>query len=401
MVLFASLILACGGGGGGGGTGGGGGGGSGGGAGGGGGASSATFETFKAGCCSFGTIAIDSQNRVWAASPSQIEPANNLQLYRFDPSSNAFSNFELSGTSGARVVSGGISIDSGGNVWVVTQPYPGVSSATATQLLEVSPDGAVVKRVHNVDTSPGTSCFQNPCPNYPFDGPSSTAIAPNGDIWVTDRYTGVNAFTLTAIHPDGTFAGYHNVQVSTGPYVDQLVIDGSGNLWTIDELNNLLVKYTPGGTDAQYTLPASIKGTGLHLAIDKDGALWIAEGGQNFNAGAMIKLTASGTVAATYPIPNDGTAEGAIVDAANHLWIVDNHNLKLHEMGTDGTFMAEFTMPFGSGQQAARPPLGIDAAGNVWFGGSDDTNGTGALNKLSGVASGPRYFPYSGPQYPY
>jgi streptogramin lyase len=360
-----------------------------------------TFQTFTMGCCDFATLAIDSAGRVWAASDF-IQPSGNVQIYRFDPGTKTSTGFEISGTSGAQVVSGGISIDATGNVWIVTTPQPGVSSATGVALLQVSPTGSVLTRIHDIDTNPGLSCYQNPCPNYPFSNPGTAMVDRAGNIWVKDIYTGVPGFFLTQLTPTGTLGMYANVATGFGASVASIEIDGAGNLWTIDEGNNMLVKMAPGSAAQTFALPASVNLAGLHLAFDKQGTPWIAVGGGASTAGSLLKMTTSGTVAATYAIPNAGTADGVVVDNANMLWVVDNNDLKLRAVSTSGTFVAEYTMPRGAnGGTGAPTPLGIDAAGNVWYGGTDITNGTGALNELAGVATGPQYFPYMGPQYPY
>ena len=58
------------------------------------------------------------------------------------------------------------------------------------------------------------------------------------------------------------------------------------------------------------------------------------------------------------------------------------------ELNSSGTVTSTFTI------QGAPLGIAIDASGNLWI-----ANGSGVA-KLSGVAAGPQFFPYKGPQWP-
>jgi streptogramin lyase len=357
----------------------------------------ATFQTFTMGATPFNTLAISASGTLWAAGDHFIEPAGNLQLFSFDPVSGQGTPHEVAGTSGARIIGGGLAIDASGNVWLTTGPGSGSGTATNVSLIEVSPTGVVLQRIHDVDANPSVSCYQNPCPNYPlslFPTPGGPTIDAAGNIWV------LKGFYFAELSPAGTLLSAAAAVTDYGANVDAIAIDATGKLWTIDNGNNVLVTLVPGRTPTLIPLPASIKGAS-HLVFDHQGTPWLAFSGDFTHPGAVVKLTAAGAVAATYPVPDMGSADGLIADAADTLWVVDNTKGLLRAMTTAGAFTNQIVMPFGMGMGMAPPALGVDASGTIWYGGTDATHGPGTLNALKGVAAGPQFFPYAGPQYPY
>ena len=145
--------------------------------------------------------------------------------------------------------------------------------------------------------------------------------------------------------------------------------------------------YWNGGTSAatSYSVAA--------IAIDHSGNVWVADGGND----AVTKLSSSGTTIGTYTV---GSFPHAIaIDSSGNVWVVNNGNgtpgtasgdsnvMELNSSGTTiGTYVA------GSYPRA----IAIDSFGDVWVA----NWGSDTVTKFPGIATGPQYFPYSGPQYP-
>ena len=117
------------------------------------------------------------------------------------------------------------------------------------------------------------------------------------------------------------------------------------------------------------------------IAIDKAGYTWVSN-----NADNTITKLGSGITVGTYAV---GEGPKAIaVDNSGNIWVVNDDTVT--ELSSTGTIIATYSAGLGPSG------IAIDSSGNVWV-----TNyGDNTVTEIMGVASGPQYWPYTGPQWP-
>ena len=117
--------------------------------------------------------------------------------------------------------------------------------------------------------------------------------------------------------------------------------------------------------------------------------MWIANninGGTNAN---VIKLSSNDTLLGTFPVASY-FLHGIAIDSSGNAWVTDSQHNNVIELGVSGTTIGTYSV--------GSAPIGIaiDASGNVWVANANSNN----VTELVGVAKGPQYFPYTGPQFP-
>jgi sugar lactone lactonase YvrE len=233
---------------------------------------------------------------------------------------------------------------------VATQPATNVTSTSATLQASVDPNGLSTGARFQFSTDPGlvpnvvTLFAGSPGVRDNRDGtgtdaafysPTSLATDAAGNIYVADS----NNDTIRKITPDGVVttlagspghAGSTNGQGSAAlfsqPYA--VAVDGSGNVYVAELLNNDIRKITPDGTVSTFAGAAgqagSVDGTGTAarffdpdgIATDSAGNVYVSDFGQPNDAGmggnaTIRKITPDGVVTTLAGTPGVlGSADG-------------------------------------------------------------------------------------------
>ena len=245
--------------------------------------------------------------------------------------------------------------------------------------------------------------------NATLDHPSSVAVDPLGNLFITDEYNNcvrkVTANGLISTVAGNRFYNYSGmdgaVTVSAGlNYPFGVTADNFGNVFIADSDNNCVREVTTNG------LMTTVAGSGifgysgdggaapyaslnypLGVAVDQTGNLYIADGGNN----CIRKVTANGlitTVAGngTPGYSGDGAAAtnatlgfpyGVTVDAMGNLFIADSDNNVVREVSLNGiiTTAAGDGLAGYSGDGAAATnaclsnpaSVAVDAAGDLFI----------------------------------
>jgi len=365
----------------------------------GGGGGTVAYKTFPVGTLPLYSVAVDGSGNVWAATSGVATQGGKATLARFVPSSSTTTNFDLSGGSDAQYPYGSLSIDATGDVWIATSVNPSTGVLDqGTALVELSSSGSILKRVTNSGPANPNPCPDNPCTQNPFAYPRSSAIDSSGNIWLLDdNYASPY---VTELSPSG---GVIRAVAVGGSGVDSLTIDSSGDAWVVGVADNRVVKVSSGGSlSGPFALPSSVAGGLLNLAIDKSDNLWVAAGaGTALTSGALVELSPAGTQLGLFTVPSSGTADAIAIDSAGNIWIVDDSNLRLVELSASGSMINQYPgLPTPGAAAMEGHNIAIDAAGNIWIASGNTATATGMLIEAPGLAHGPQYFPYSGPQYP-
>ena len=127
------------------------------------------------------------------------------------------------------------------------------------------------------------------------------------------------------------------------------------------------------------------------IAIDASGSAWVTnQAGSNptTSAGTAVKLTAPSTYSALYTVGNG--PDGVAIDHAGNIWVANSGSNTVEELDPSGNIVKTYSV-------GTNPvDVAIDSSGDVWV----TNNGDGTVSELVGVATGPQFFPYGGPQFP-
>ncbi len=253
----------------------------------------------------------------------------------------------------------GIAIDASGNMWVVA--YVNNSNGKYGIVIEIDHYGNIL----------GT---------YPVGSyPAGIAIDASGNVWVT------NFNSVTELSPTGTTIGTYLPKEGFVRFSAGIAIDASGNAWVCSP--GYITELSPTGTTiATYpstgTSIATYSGGCFTLAIDPSGNIWAT--GSN----TVTKLSPAGITIGVYTVGQNPA--GIAIDASGNVWVTNNGSGTVTELNIDGKTIGTYRVgvdPRG---------IAIDGAGNVWVANSGD----GTITKIPGIAKGPQYFPYTGPQFP-
>ncbi len=208
-----------------------------------------------------------------------------------------------------------------------------------------------------------------------------------GDMWIAnlDSNTLVE-FTASQLASSGTPTPAVTIS-QNGTSLDSpgsVAIDGSGDLWALNESGSTLVEYTPSQIAASGSpMPAvtiSANGTSLDapygFAFDVSGNLWVA----NNDGNTLVEFTPSQLAASGDPTPavtisatgsSIGSPSGVAFDAAGDLWLTNSGNSTLveftpNQLAASGSPMPAVTISANGSSLDAPYSLAFDAAGNLW-----------------------------------
>jgi sugar lactone lactonase YvrE len=249
------------------------------------------------------------------------------------------------GTAAQFFAPGGLAVDSGGNVYVADKGND--------QIREMTPAGVVTTVAGAVG---GSGENDGTGPAAEFNEPSGVAVDGSGNVYVTDQLND----TIRKITPAGvvtTLAGTPGQIGSadgTGPAASfffpfDIAVDGSGNLYVTDSGNDTIRKITPAGVVTTLAgtagKPGDTNGTGT---------------GASFTDPVGIAVDSSGNVYVSEQQSDDIrmiTPAGVVTTLAGTPGVIGSAN------GTGPA--AQFALPAG---------LAVDGSGNVYV--ADYGNGT-------------------------
>ncbi len=242
----------------------------------------------------------------------------------------------------------GIAIDASGNVWVADR-----GSNTVTKL---NSSGSIVN-------------------TYPVgSNPWGIAIDKAGNVWVTN----IGGTTVSEItYGGGAISSY---TVGSGPA--GIAIDASGNVWVANEGSNTVTELNSHGSTV---MTYSVAGSPSPIAIDSSGNAWV---------GSVVSETVSkinpgsGTIS-TYGVP--AKPSGIAIDASGNIGITGWNLGTIVELDSSGNIVNEYSV---NGTPCG---IAVDTSGDVWI--TDYFNDT-ATEFIGSYATGPQYWPYTGPQWP-
>ncbi|HYQ79273.1 MAG TPA: hypothetical protein VEP91_09245, partial [Solirubrobacterales bacterium] len=209
--------------------------------------------------------------------------------------------------------------------------------------------------------------------NGQFAHPAGIAIDGTGNVWVVDENNarvekfGPGGEYLTKFGSTGSGDGQFNRPTD-------IAIDPKGNLWVTDASNNRVQKFGPGGEflakfgssgsgNGQFSNPES-------LAVDSKGNVWVAD---TYN-GRVQKFSETGEFLKA--IGSSGTGSGQMVEATGidiglggTVWVADWGNQKVLEFSETGEFIRQFgSEGTGNGQFKRPDVIEVDSKGRVWVG---------------------------------
>jgi len=210
-----------------------------------------------------------------------------------------------------------------------------------------------------------------------FERPDGIAIAPQGDIWVSESYYS----HVKHYSPDGELLGEIGTHGSGEGEIDSprgIDFDAEGNLVIADQDNNRIVELnqkgefvsqfgTEGNGDGQFISPSGV-------AVDPTGAIWVADTGnhrvQKFDDGTKF-LGAFGS---------EGTSDGEFkypygigADSQGTIWVVDSFHDRIQALNGEGEYLMQFGK-YGSedGQFYIPKGVGFNSRGDIWI--ADNNN---------------------------
>jgi len=305
----------------------------------------------------------------------------------------------------------GVAVDGSGNVYV--------ADAGNNSIRKITPDGGVTTLAGTSGTSGSADGTGNAAL---FNFPASIAIDGTGNLYVADS----GNQTLRKITPDAgvtTLAGTPGTSGATpgtgaaalfyGP--TGVAVDGNGNLYVADSVNETIRKATPTYTFTNFAGSAgysgSADGTGIFarfsyptfLATDSSGNVYVPDAGND----TIRKITPAGVVSTLAGVAGqsgstDGSAssarfngpEGVAFDGSGNLYVTDYGNNTIRKITPGGIVSTVAGLAGQSGSadgsgSAARfnDPAGVavDRNGNVYV--ADQVNSTIRVITSGGVVT--------------
>ena len=224
----------------------------------------------------------------------------------------------------------GISVDPDGNIWVTDGQG---RDGKGNQVFKFTPDGKVLMTL-------GKAGVAGDGPDT-FNQPDDVAIAPNGDIFVSDGHTpGMGNARVVKFSKDGKFIkqwGKHGSGPGEFEVPHALAFDSRGRLFVGDRANNRIQIFDQDGNFIdqwkQFSRPSGVY-------IDKNDILYVTDSestdkpGYGYNPGwrrgIRIGSAKDGTVTAFIPdplapdttgkLPATSAAEGVAADTAGNVY---------------------------------------------------------------------------------
>jgi uncharacterized protein (TIGR03437 family) len=324
--------------------------------------------------------------------------------------SNGFSGDGGPATSAQLANPAGVAVDGSGNLFIVDTNY-NYAPAPNNRVRKVSTNG-IITTVAGSGTW-GFSGDGAPATSAQLANPAGVAVDGSGNLFIADslnhrvRKVSTNGI-ITTVAGNGAagFSGDGGPATGAGIYPAGVVVDGSGNLFIPDAVNNRVRKVSTNGIvttvagnngccgfsgDGGPATRASLVGP-IGVAVDGEGNLFIADSNNN----RVRKVSTDGIIATvagngTSGFSGDGGpainaqmagSNGVAVDGEGNLFIADHNNNRVRKVSTNGiiaTVAGNGTsgfsgdgMPATSAQIWGPDGVAVDGSGNLFI--ADTTN---------------------------
>ncbi len=208
-------------------------------------------------------------------------------------------------------------------------------------------------------------------PTHEQSWPRDVAVGSTGDMYVIDH--GANEVGEW-IPPEAGGAHlnfstqFGNKGTGNGQYSEPegVAVDGQGNIWVVDNLNNRIEKLSAQGA---FLASYGKEGSGevqfhgpTRIAINKStGNLYVTDTWNN----RVEELSSSGTYVAAFGTSGSGTLkepDGVAIDSSGNVWVSDRGNDRIVEFSSAGTYIAAYGKE-GSGEVQFNRPDEIAISG--------------------------------------
>src|SRR5579863_7746173 len=270
-------------------------------------------------------VGADRAGNIWVAercgANSCAGKPDVAPVLEFDPAGMLLKSFG----AGMFVFPHALLIDRQGNIWVTDGQG---REGKGHQVFKFDPDGKVLMTL-------GKAGVAGDGPDT-FNQPNDVAIAPNGDIFVSDGHTPAKGNArVVKFSKDGKFIkqwGGHGSEPGQFEVPHALAFDSQGRLLVGDRANNRIQIFDQDGNFIaewkQFSRPSGIY-------IDKNDVIYVTDSestdregyGHNpgYKRGIRIGSAKDGTVTAFIPDPSPGTgatstSEGVAADAAGNVY---------------------------------------------------------------------------------
>ncbi|MCL4557203.1 MAG: fibronectin type III domain-containing protein [Deltaproteobacteria bacterium] len=262
-------------------------------------------------------------------------------------------------------------IDVAGNVWVTDN-----SNNSSGDVIALSLSGSVLTTI--------TGLYM----------PTGIAIDESGNLWVANSGAG----TISEVTSSSGYAAsntYTLVSWSTYPLLSGVAVDANMNVWVTNSVNgDTLSELTYpdyAAAPSSFTMGNSTEG----IAIDRSGNVWIANSGDTIS-----ELTYASGYSSAHIFNVCNSPRGIAIDNAGNVW-VDCYdktiNSTLIELSSTGVVEGTYVITGSNGPKG----IAIDSFGNVWVTNEGTSGNYGStVTELAGIADGPQFWPYTGPQFP-
>ncbi len=269
-------------------------------------------------------VAVAANGHVWVAErcgANSCAGSSFAPVLEFDPSGKLLRSFG----AGLFLFPHSITFDKEGNLWITDGHGDG---SKGQQVFKFSPEGKILMTL-------GKAGVAGDGPDT-FNQPNAVAIAPNGDIFVSDGHNpGRGNARVVKFSKDGKFIkqwGGHGSAPGEFEVPHALAFDSKGRLFVADRANNRIQIFDQDGNFLaqwkQFSRPSGI-------FIDKNDVMYVTDSestekegyGHNpgWKRGIRVGSARDGSVTAFIPDPSPGTAitsmaEGIAVDADGNIY---------------------------------------------------------------------------------
>ncbi len=202
--------------------------------------------------------------------------------------------------------------------------------------------------------------------NGQFGYVGDVAVAPNGNVYVTDNNQNPQNNRVQKFDSAGNYISQLVTPDNSVMYPANIALDSSGNVYIADMFNNRILKFNSSGTFvAQWGTPGS--GNGQFnivsgIAVAPNGNVYVSDEQNN----RVQEFTASGvyvTQWGTYGIGNGqfNFLLGLDVASNGNVYVVDGNNRRVQEFDSAGNYITEW------GSQNSLPgDVAVASNGNVY-----------------------------------
>lgn len=269
-------------------------------------------------------IDVDRKGNIWVGDrcgANSCAGSTEAPILQFDPSGKLLKSFG----AGMFIFPHGLTVDKDGNVWVTDGQG---KDDKGHQVFKFSPEGKVLMTLGKAGvTGDGPDTFNQP---------NAVAIAPNGDIFVSDGHSPARGNArVIKFSKDGKFIkqwGGHGSGSGQFEMPHALAFDSKGRLFVADRGNNRIQIFDQDGKFLdewkQFSRPSGIY-------IDRHDVIYVADSestdrdgyGHNpgWKRGIRVGSAKDGSVTAFIPDPSPGVgstsaAEGVVADATGAIY---------------------------------------------------------------------------------